>query len=220
MSSQLTTGIPWVDRALAIIAGAITLCSFLSHYIPPTSVLGKLVSYIALNGGKLLVKQDPASLPAPKGFARVGALLALCALTLCAACVAGWQAAVKAAPACYGLTAANVSTIVSEGKAIALDAAQCATIAGCPAAVEAALGTYLANQALDDQAYDCVTEAIKLEIKYPHGGEAPYTPDAGPEEAPSALQAAVAMSAQQITALEGIESLQAHVRAARAPLKH
>jgi len=28
------------------------------------------------------------------------------------------------------------------------------------------------------------------------------------------------MSAQQITALEGIESLQAHVRAARAPLKH
>ena len=127
------------------------------------------------------------------------------------ACVTGWTAAEKAAPACYALNGASLSTLIAEGKAVALDAAQCGALATCPAAVEAALSTYLADKALDDQAYQCVSQAIALEIKYPQGGEAPYSPpsDAGTPEAPSALTLALAMSPQQKSALVGIAALQA-----------
>jgi hypothetical protein len=139
---------------------------------------------------------------------------------MCVSC-ASWTAAEKAAPACYGLNAASLSTLVAEGKTIALDAAQCAAVATCPAGVEGALAAYLANAQLDEQAFDCVTEAIALEIKYPSGGETPYAPtDAGtpaplPTTPDMALARAVAMTPVQTTALEGIASLQAHTHAAR-----
>lgn len=64
------TGIPSLDRyislAIAFAPVAVTLCSVLAHFIPPTSLLGKLIGYIALNGGKMLVKQDSSALPLPK----------------------------------------------------------------------------------------------------------------------------------------------------------
>ena len=66
----MVTGIPALDHAISIGIAfapvAVTLCSVLAHFIPPTSILGRLIGYVALNGGKLLVKQDAASLPLPK----------------------------------------------------------------------------------------------------------------------------------------------------------
>lgn len=145
-------------------------------------------------------------------------LAIIVALAFGVAGCASWTAAEKAAPACYGLNATSLTTLVSEGKTIVTDAAQCAVAAQCPAAVEGALAAYLANKQLDEQAFDCVTEAIALEIKYPSGGEAPYVPpDAGVPTAPpmSALEKALALNPVQTSALEGIANLQAHTHAGR-----
>lgn len=127
-------------------------------------------------------------------------------------CVKGWTAAEKAAPACYGLKAADLTTLVSEGKQIAVStAAGCvAGTASCISAVEGAVGTYLANKALDDQAFLCATEAIKLEIQYPNGGEDPYSPDAGPAPAKMAKvlgSGGSGLSDSDMTAVEGLNSL-------------
>ena len=141
-------------------------------------------------------------------------------------CVTGWTAAEKAAPDCYGLDAAKLSTLVSEGKTIATTTASgCATgVATCVSAVEADVGTYLANKALDDQTFQCVVEAIKLEVQYPNGGEAAYSPpsDGGTPDAGVAivtdvklpLERAVALSSTQVTALEALSNLAAQHHAA------
>jgi hypothetical protein len=116
-----------------------------------------------------------------------------------AACFDGWTAAEKAAPACYGLNASSLTTIVTQGKQTVTDASTCVKDdATCVAQAEAALALYLANQQLDDSAVQCVLEAIQLEIKYPHGGEPIYAPpDAG---APLVADAGTASPALRVAA--------------------
>jgi hypothetical protein len=89
-ASPLTTGIPWLDRALAVLFALGAVCSLLSHVVQPDTKIGKLVSWAALNFGKRLAKPSSGSLtelPPPKGFARLAtlALLAVVALAFSAA---------------------------------------------------------------------------------------------------------------------------------------
>jgi hypothetical protein len=178
---------------------------------------------------------DIVSPPAPpKGFARIGLLLSLGILSLLglslAGCVASWTAAEKAAPACYGMTSADLGKIADEGKRIVLDAVACTgNVATCSSKGEDALGIYLANYDLNKQAFLCVTEAIKIEIAYPEGGEPAYAPDAGvmvaigPATGPTtaltkptgvdhslALYRATQLTPHQQAAIDSVTSLQSH----------
>jgi hypothetical protein len=56
MTQTITTGSPTLDNTIAVAGALSILCSALSHFIPPTTVVGKVISWVALNFGKLLVK--------------------------------------------------------------------------------------------------------------------------------------------------------------------
>lgn len=75
-TSTLATGIPWLDTALKILAMVGVAASIVSHFVPPTSAAGKVVSWLALNFGKALTTPKPpvVELP-PRGYARLGALI-------------------------------------------------------------------------------------------------------------------------------------------------
>ena len=59
----MQTGIPWLDKTLSVCVAVGIVCSLLSHFVPPTTIFGKAVSWCALNFGKTLVKQDESRLP-------------------------------------------------------------------------------------------------------------------------------------------------------------
>lgn len=69
----LTTGIPWLDKSIAVLAAVGAICSLLSHVISPDTVPGKIISWMAGNFGKDL-KAKPTTNLRPNGFARVWAL--------------------------------------------------------------------------------------------------------------------------------------------------
>lgn len=117
------------------------------------------------------------------------------------ACVAGWKAAFSASPACYGLTAADVSAAEAEIKTCVTDLSA-ANPVGC---AEQAITNYQ----LDKEMADCVYQTTANEIKSPQGGEAAYSPDAGAPDASSPLQAALSLNKQQTSALELIGQLRA-----------
>lgn len=75
----------WIVLAVTAAGGIITFCGMLAHFFPPTTKFGKLVSWVAFNGGKALVelkqsgllieKQPPtASAPPTAGMTRIGTL--------------------------------------------------------------------------------------------------------------------------------------------------
>lgn len=121
------TGIPWVDRMIAIIGIIVVFSSWLSHFIPPTSWFGKLLSYVAQNGGKLLIKKvdatpeqivNPRDPPPPSmkrtpyssGFISLNvgsslaiALILVCALARCAL-IKTIETDADEVPACKGLS--------------------------------------------------------------------------------------------------------------------
>lgn len=67
------------------LGGMITFCGMLAHYFPPTTRFGKIVSWLAFNGGKALqelnelglVEKRPPAAPPSVGMARLGVLVAL-----------------------------------------------------------------------------------------------------------------------------------------------
>lgn len=54
--APITTGNATIDKIILVALSLVPLCSALSHIVPPTTLAGKVISWIALNGGKLLVK--------------------------------------------------------------------------------------------------------------------------------------------------------------------
>lgn len=81
---------PAPHAVAAAIGGAIAvlipLCSILSHFLNPATPVGKLVSYVALNGGKFLTRpDDTAKQPNDRGFIKPYVALALLAVCLCCA---------------------------------------------------------------------------------------------------------------------------------------
>lgn len=86
-SGTLTTGIPWLDKMLVVLAAIGSICSLLSHFVSADSIPGKLISWAALNFGKEL-KAKPVSITElrPGGFARVWmlALIAVFAISVSA----------------------------------------------------------------------------------------------------------------------------------------
>lgn len=98
----LTTGIPWLDKSLAILAAVGAVCSLLSHFVSADSLPGKIVSWMALNFGKNLAAKKLGTvteLQPPRGFARIGTLAILVGATLLIATAAHAQAPAEVVPA-------------------------------------------------------------------------------------------------------------------------
>lgn len=72
--ATLTTGIPWLDKTLVVLAAIGSICSLLSHFVSADSIPGKLISWAALNFGKEL-RAKPSTNLQPRGYARLGALI-------------------------------------------------------------------------------------------------------------------------------------------------
>jgi hypothetical protein len=86
-SPPLPSGLQgWLLIAFTAASGLVWFASLLAHYIAPTSKFGKLVSFVAMNGGKALAEINKSGLiekpPPPTGFARLSLLLALVALAI------------------------------------------------------------------------------------------------------------------------------------------
>jgi hypothetical protein len=210
----LTTGIEDLARAI-----------WSSMHAPEFEVTTTATASTAGFKATAQIVETPAPSARRMGF--LGAAAMACLLFLPQiGCIASWTAAEKAAPACYGMTSADLGKIATQGKQIVLDAVGCASnTATCEANGEAALGAFLDGYALDKQAFLCVTESIKLEIAYPNGGEAAYMPDAGamvaigPTAAMTkpagadhslALYKATQLTPLQQTAIDSVANLQAH----------
>lgn len=83
--ATITTGVPWLDKTLVVLAAVGSICSLLSHFVSANSVPGQLISWGALNFGKNLAAKKPATITElrPGGFARVGLLVAIVAVASC-----------------------------------------------------------------------------------------------------------------------------------------
>lgn len=98
--TTISTGIPWLDTSLKVLALIGMVASIASHFIPPTSGFGKAVSWMAGNFGKALTTPKPGTVtelrPPNNGFARVSLLVVLALGSLLVATAAHAQ---ESAPA-------------------------------------------------------------------------------------------------------------------------
>lgn len=138
----------------------------------------------------LIAKLSTAS---ARGSARLAVLLVVSGV-LVAGCAA-LTAAERASPDCAGIgstlgdLAKSIETIISD-----------ATREDWLAAASQAI----TDRGIDGKAAQCVFEEVENLIKYPHGGEPAFVPDAG---TPSALERALAMKPEQAAALERLQQL-------------
>ena len=84
MDTPLTTGVPWLDKTIVGLSALGALASLLAHFVPPYTKVGKVISWLALNFGKGLVKPDPTPIivDKPKGFVSLWVLLVVSLLSL------------------------------------------------------------------------------------------------------------------------------------------
>jgi hypothetical protein len=203
-----STGIPWLDRLMAFMAALALICSLLAHIVPPTSVPGKLISWIALNFGRQL-KQPP---PDPETTSSMSALLVFLGVGLLgvAGCTA-LRAAERASPDCYGIQD-RFGDVAHSLTVIFKDISQSNPVA--------AAQQLFADRGVDGPAAMCLIEEAENLIRYPHGGEAAYAPDAGPVDAGSPLANALLLNRLQLGALEQLEQLKAVVAAKTGAQPH